>query len=104
MSTQNLITQFSLCIEGLGACVLPLTFLSPNQRLFGHGGTLLFSRDGLERLSVFLLDSSAIGPMSSDANMALIEQDTTYDRDPFDSLKISRDNLIKLGYEDWFQL
>ena len=34
----------------------------------------------------------------------LIEQDTTYDRDPFDSLKISRDNLIKLGYEDWFQL
>lgn len=34
----------------------------------------------------------------------LIEQDTTYDRDPFDSLKISRDNLIKLGYKDWFQL
>ena len=63
VSTQNLITQFSLCIEGLGACVLPLTFLSPNQRLFGHGGTLLFSRDGLERLSVFLLDSSAIGPL-----------------------------------------
>lgn len=34
----------------------------------------------------------------------LIEQDTTYDRDPFESLKISRDNLIKLGYADWFEL
>ena len=34
----------------------------------------------------------------------LIEQDSTYDRDPFDSLKISRDNLIKMGYGDWFEL
>lgn len=34
----------------------------------------------------------------------LIEQDDCYGRDPFDSLKISRDNLIKLGYEDWFNL
>ena len=34
----------------------------------------------------------------------LIEQDDTYGRDPFESLKISRDNLIKLGYEDWFKL
>lgn len=34
----------------------------------------------------------------------LIEQDDTYGRDPFDSLKISRDNLIALGYEDWFKL
>ena len=32
----------------------------------------------------------------------LIEQDDTYGRDPFESLRISRDNLIKLGYEDWF--
>lgn len=32
----------------------------------------------------------------------LIEQDRTYDRDPFDSLAISRDDLIKLGYGDWF--
>ena len=34
----------------------------------------------------------------------LIEQDDTYGRDPFESLKISRDNLIALGYEDWFNL
>ena len=32
----------------------------------------------------------------------LIEQDDTYGRDPFKSLKISRDNLIELGYADWF--
>lgn len=34
----------------------------------------------------------------------LIEQDTTYGRDPFESLKISRDNLIAMGYGDWFEL
>lgn len=32
----------------------------------------------------------------------LVEQDDTYGRDPFESLKISHDNLVKLGYEDWF--
>ncbi len=32
----------------------------------------------------------------------LIEQDDTYGRDPFESLKISKDNLISLGYGDWF--
>ena len=32
----------------------------------------------------------------------LIEQDTTYGRDPLESLRISRDNLVKLGYGEWF--
>ncbi len=32
----------------------------------------------------------------------LVEQDDTYGRDPFESLKISHDNLVKLGYGDWF--
>ena len=32
----------------------------------------------------------------------LVEQDSTYDRDPMESLRISRDNLIRLGYGDWF--
>ncbi|MCF0136274.1 MAG: sugar phosphate isomerase/epimerase [Lachnospiraceae bacterium] len=32
----------------------------------------------------------------------LVEQDDCYGRDPFDSLKISRDNLVKMGYGDWF--
>lgn len=34
----------------------------------------------------------------------LIEQDDTYGRDPFESLKMSRDHLIELGYGDWFEL
>lgn len=34
----------------------------------------------------------------------LIEQDDTYGRDPFESLEISRNHLIELGYEDWFKL
>ncbi len=34
----------------------------------------------------------------------LIEQDDTYGRDPFESLKISRDHLIELGYGDWFKI
>ena len=32
----------------------------------------------------------------------LIEQDDTYGRDPFDCLITSRDNLIEMGYQDWF--
>ena len=34
----------------------------------------------------------------------LIEQDDQYGRDPYDCLITSRDNLIKLGYGDWFNL
>lgn len=61
VSTQNLITEVSLCMEGLGACVVPLTFLSPDRRLSDYGSTPLFSKEGLGRLSVFLLDSSQVG-------------------------------------------
>ena len=32
----------------------------------------------------------------------LVEQDMTYGRDPFDSLRISHDNLVSMGYGDWF--
>ena len=32
----------------------------------------------------------------------LVEQDNCYGRDPFESLKISHDNLVKMGYADWF--
>lgn len=32
----------------------------------------------------------------------LVEQDITYGRDPFDCLKTSHDNLVKMGYGDWF--
>lgn len=33
----------------------------------------------------------------------LIEQDDQYGRDPFDCLITSRDNLIKMGFEEWFK-
>lgn len=32
----------------------------------------------------------------------LIEQDRTYDRTPLEALRISRDNLIAMGYKNWF--
>ena len=32
----------------------------------------------------------------------LVEQDITYGRDPFECLKIPHDNLVKMGYGDWF--
>lgn len=34
----------------------------------------------------------------------LVEQDDCYGRDPFESLRISHDNLVALGYGDWFEL
>lgn len=34
----------------------------------------------------------------------LVEQDSTYGRDSFESLRISRDNLMAMGYKDWFSL
>ncbi len=40
--------------------------------------------------------------LESGAQYFLIEQDDTYGRDPFDSLKISAANLRELGYADWF--
>ena len=40
--------------------------------------------------------------LESGAEYFLIEQDDCYGRDPFESLRISRDHLIRLGYGDWF--
>lgn len=59
--TENLITEASLCMEEIGACVLPYTFVAPNQRLNGRGNTTLFSQEGLSRLSVYPLDCSSCG-------------------------------------------
>ncbi len=40
--------------------------------------------------------------LESGSKYFLVEQDSTYGRDPFESLKISADNLRALGYSDWF--
>ena len=42
------------------------------------------------------------GGLAGGAEYFLVEQDDCYGRDPFESLKISRDNLVKLGFGDWF--
>lgn len=34
----------------------------------------------------------------------LIEQDNTYGRDPFESLRISKEHLTEMGYGNWFEL
>ncbi len=36
------------------------------------------------------------------AQYFFVEQDSTYGRDPFESLRISADHLRKWGYGDWF--
>jgi sugar phosphate isomerase/epimerase len=40
--------------------------------------------------------------LASGAEYLLVEQDDTYGRDPFESLRISRDNLVALGYGSLF--
>jgi sugar phosphate isomerase/epimerase len=40
--------------------------------------------------------------LASGSRYFLVEQDDCYDRDPFESLRISAENLRKLGYADWF--
>lgn len=40
--------------------------------------------------------------LAGGAEYFLVEMDTTYDLTPFESLAISRDNLYKMGYKDWF--
>lgn len=40
--------------------------------------------------------------LAGGAEYFLVEQDDCYGRDPFESLKISHDHLVDLGYGDWF--
>ncbi len=40
--------------------------------------------------------------LAAGTEVFLVEQDETYGRDEFDSLAISRANLVALGYRDWF--
>ena len=40
--------------------------------------------------------------LASGAEYLLVEQDDTYGRDPFESLSMSRDHLLGLGYDALF--
>ena len=55
--TYNLITEISLCLDGLGACVLPGTFIAPIQKKMGRRLFSLFSEKQISQLSFFLLKS-----------------------------------------------
>jgi len=50
------------------------------------------------------LDMKAIieAGLEAGSKYFLVEQDDCYGRDPFESLRISAENLRKLGYGDWF--
>ncbi len=63
-------------------------------------GTIQFAEVGEGNL-----DFSKIIPAGLEAGSKyfIVEQDDTYGRDVYDALALSRDNLIKLGYEDWFK-
>ena len=40
--------------------------------------------------------------LESGAEYFLVEQDDTYGRDPFESMQISYNNLVEMGFSDWF--
>ncbi len=82
-------------------------------------GTLQLPKDGMDMAAFMAAFSNVVQfaevgegnlPMKEiiDAGLAsgseyfLIEQDDTYGLDPYESLRISRENLVKLGYGDWF--
>ncbi len=50
------------------------------------------------------MDACIKAGLAGGSEYFLIEQDDCYGRDPFESLKISRNNLIKMGYADWFNV
>ncbi len=73
----------------------------PDMKAFGSqfGSLVEFAEVGEGNLPVKECIEAAL---EGGSEYFLIEQDDTYGRDPFESLKISRDNLIAMGYGDWF--
>ena len=68
-------------------------------------GYLVFgSVEAFAEVGEGMLDMPAIieAGLESGSEYFMIEQDDTYGRDVYESLAISRDNLIKMGYGDWF--
>ena len=44
---------------------------------------------------------SGTAGQDADSLRALTNEDRTYGRDVYESLRLSRDNLIRMGYESW---
>lgn len=65
----------------------------------GFKDTVLFAEVGEGNLPIKACIEAGL---AGGAEYFLIEQDDSYGRDPFDCLKTSHDNLVKLGFGDWF--
>lgn len=62
LSTQNLITLASLSMEGLGACVIPLSFIMRKATVSKN--TILFNPSALKSTSAYLIDTQQIRNIS----------------------------------------
>lgn len=78
--------------------------LMPEKFEFKPGFDLFGSLEQYAEVGEGCLDMPAIieAGLESGSEYFMIEQDNTYGRDVYESLAISRNNLIKMGYADWF--
>ena len=89
----------------IGRFKLPEGGITPGDRqgmmkLFGQMNTLVeFAEVGEGSLD---MPACIEAGLKGGSKYFLVEQDNTYNRTPFEALKISHDNLVKMGYGDWF--
>jgi len=89
----------------IGRFKLPEGGITPGDRqgmmkLFGQMNTLVeFAEVGEGSLD---MPACIEAGLAGGSKYFLVEQDNTYDRTPFEALKISHDNLVKMGYGEWF--
>lgn len=85
----------------IGQIKLPEGAFDPGTFMQAFAGIVEFAEVGEGNLPV---KECMEAGLAGGSEYFLIEQDDTYGRDSFESLRISRDNLIAMGYEDWFNL
>ena len=83
----------------IGALKLPEGKFDPATFMQAFTSTVQFAEVGEGNLPMKEIIETGL---ACGSKYFLIEQDDQYGRDPFDCLITSRDNLIKLGFADWF--
>lgn len=83
----------------IGELKLPEGPFDPKTFMQSFTSTVQFAEVGEGNLPMKEIIETGL---ASGSKYFLIEQDDQYGRDPFDCLITSRDNLIKLGFADWF--
>ena len=58
LTTTNLLTQIALCMEGMGACVVPMSFIL--QKAFVSKNTLLFNPSAMKNHTIYIIDTHSI--------------------------------------------